>query len=339
MDSLPRLRRVLGKVLGSRAFAAIVLALLSTGMITYISVHLRAVTVEEENGARVVLSLSEVPVQQPAAAFAAASQPEPEQKKDTFTVHVTADGVTTIVHMTGGSTVDDVLKQAGIELDQDDLTSKALTETIEEDTSIQVERVQYREYSKTESIPFKTEVKYTGTLPDGKSKVIQKGKKGSITRIYRDMIKDGQVVDTRLVSESRVEPVNAVKLVGTKPGVPMSKPPFDIPLDSAGQPLKYKKVITNKATAYTCDRGLLDSTTATGIKAQVGVVAVNPKLIPYGSRLYIVSPDGKFVYGYAIAGDTGASVRSNKTVVDLYMDTYEECIRFGRRVMNVYILE
>jgi len=71
----------------------------------------------------------------------------------------------------------------------------------------------------------------------------------------------------------------------------------------------------------------------------VGIVAVDPSVIPLGTKLYIASPDGSIVYGYAVAGDTGGAAYNGDVVVDLFYDTYEECIQFGRRTMNIYILE
>ena len=65
---------------------------------------------------------------------------------------------------------------------------------------------------------------------------------------------------------------------------------------------------------------------------------MDPELIPYGTELYIVSPDGSYVYGYAIAGDTGGGVRSGALIADLFMETYEECVQYGKRTMNVYVL-
>ena len=68
-------------------------------------------------------------------------------------------------------------------------------------------------------------------------------------------------------------------------------------------------------------------------------MAVNPKVIPYGTKLWITSADGKMVYGYAIAADTGGALLNGRVLVDLFMDTNAECKAFGRRNMNVYILE
>ena len=105
--------------------------------------------------------------------------------------------------------------------------------------------------------------------------------------------------------------------------------------DSSGREVSYTKKLTGKGTAYTEEPGSL---TATGREVEVGVVAVDPDVIPYGSRLYIVSADGKTVYGYAIAADTGGALRSGKVLVDLFYDTESQCKAFGRRDVIVYVL-
>ena len=88
------------------------------------------------------------------------------------------------------------------------------------------------------------------------------------------------------------------------------------------------------ATAYTAGHGGADTCTATGTTVRVGTVAVDKKVIPLGTKMYIVA-NGGIVYGSAVAEDTG--IRGN--IVDLYYDTYQECIQFGRRGCTVYILE
>ena len=91
--------------------------------------------------------------------------------------------------------------------------------------------------------------------------------------------------------------------------------------------------IRDSCSAYTGG-----GTTATGAPAAFGRVAVNPNVIPYGTKLYICSPDGKVVYGYAIASDTGGACMRNTIIADLYYDTLSECYQIGVRTMNVYIL-
>ncbi len=107
------------------------------------------------------------------------------------------------------------------------------------------------------------------------------------------------------------------------------------PLDENGTPRHYVDMLSGVACAYTAKP---DAITSTGTTPRIGTVAVNPKLIPYGSKLFIVSDSG-YVYGYAIAEDTGGDLLNNTILVDLYMDTREDCLEFGRRRVTVYILE
>jgi len=111
--------------------------------------------------------------------------------------------------------------------------------------------------------------------------------------------------------------------------------PDDVEFDENGVPTEYKEALTGRACAYTANPGALMST---GKSVYQGYVAVDPDLIPYGSELYIVADDGT-VYGYAIAGDTGYSVRVGDIVVDLFMDEYNDCINWGNRHVTVYVLE
>ena len=103
-----------------------------------------------------------------------------------------------------------------------------------------------------------------------------------------------------------------------------------------GEVLTYTHTMTVEATAYTKTDAGCDDWTATGTLARYGAIAVDPSVIPYGTRMYIVSWDGSVVYGYATAEDCGGAI--NGARVDLYYDTYEECIQFGRRDCIIYFL-
>ena len=113
------------------------------------------------------------------------------------------------------------------------------------------------------------------------------------------------------------------------------KPSKDFLLDENGIPVNYSKKITGKATAYSYDAGSL---TATGKKVRTGYVAVNPKQIPYGTKLFIRSTDGKYVYGYASAEDTGGFVKKGKITVDLFFPSTSSCYKFGVRNVEIYVL-
>ncbi len=122
-----------------------------------------------------------------------------------------------------------------------------------------------------------------------------------------------------------------------KHGIPMSE--MEVPewleLDENGIPTNYAYTIKGKSTAYHTG-----SITATGTRPQQGTVAVNPRQIPYGTEMWIVSLDGKYVYGYAKAEDTGGFVHfRNGATVDLYMYSGEDAVDWGWRGVVIYILD
>ena len=109
--------------------------------------------------------------------------------------------------------------------------------------------------------------------------------------------------------------------------------PSDLKLDKNGIPVDYAYCVSAKATAYTGDPA-----TASGRKPMPGHIAVDPKEYPYGTELYIVSADGKYVYGYCVAADTGGFVKMGNTDVDLYMDNEDMCYDWGNRNIKIYVL-
>lgn len=105
-------------------------------------------------------------------------------------------------------------------------------------------------------------------------------------------------------------------------------------MTSSGESYTYVDVMTCSATAYTCE-GYVGHTYS-GTLARVGAIAVDPTVIPLGTKMYVVSNDGQYVYGYCVAEDIGGDIKGNK--IDLYFDTYAECWDFGVRMCTVYIL-
>lgn len=103
---------------------------------------------------------------------------------------------------------------------------------------------------------------------------------------------------------------------------------------ASGTTYSYTDVLTVTATAYSCEG--YTGYTYSGTVARVGAIAVDPSYIPLGTKMYIVSNDGQYVYGYCTAEDTGGGIKGYK--VDLYFDTFDECWEFGVRTCTVYIL-
>ena len=181
------------------------------------------------------------------------------------------------------------------------------------------------------------------SLPKGTEKVVQEGADGVRTSIYEVVWSGGEEISRQFVEELESTAVNEVVEYGTavastRAGVASVSKNADgsgILTLTDGTTLNFSGVKSMTATAYTAGHGGADYTTATGTLVKVGTVAVDKNVIPLGTKMYIVAADGSVVYGTAVAADTG--VRGN--IVDLYYDTYQQCINFGRRTCNVYILE
>ena len=99
--------------------------------------------------------------------------------------------------------------------------------------------------------------------------------------------------------------------------------------DMYEQPSRGRAVRTHimEATAYTWT----GNRTATGTWPSRGTVAVDPRVIPLGAELYVEG------YGPAVAADTGGDIKGQR--IDLYMESYEEAIQFGRRQVLVEVLK
>ncbi len=257
------------------------------------------------------------------------------QVKRKFNISVTADGKTTSALVTEGS-AENAVKEAGVNLAKEDIVNVQRNMNVSEGLNISVSRVTFDEVTETQKIPYTNRNEKTSSLYAGQTKVKSAGKDGSQTVKFRRKLVDGKAADTEVLDKKVItQPVEQVTLVGTK------KKPSGLAVnngngtftDQNGKTVSYKKVITGRSSCYTGG-----GTTSTGRPAAFGLVAVNPNIIPYGTKLYICSPDGKYVYGYAIAADTGGGVMKGRIVADLYYDSYAQCKNFGVRTMNIYVL-
>ena len=242
--------------------------------------------------------------------------------KEKYDVTVVEDGKTVSCH-TGDAQVSAVLRQAGIELGENDLVSPSLDTKITEPTQITVTRVTKKQKTETQAVPFTTETRSTSELYKGESRVAQQGVNGVKEITLEYTYHDGVQVSCAQVGEKVVtEPVTKIVENGTKQPT----------VATSGGTVSYSRVLTVEATAYSGG-----GRTASGTKARVGAIAVDPRVIPLGSKLYITSADGKsWVYGYAVAEDTGGAIKGNR--IDLYFNSEAQCNSFGRRTAKVYIL-
>ena len=251
-----------------------------------------------------------------------------------FPVTVTADGVTHDVMIAEGD-VSEPLAAAGVEVDLDDEVSKDLSADIQEGDEIVVKRVEYTTSQQTVKVEYDTVVEKSSAYVSGVTKVVEEGQDGERLLTYRHKTVDGVEQEPELISDVvTVEPKSEVKVVGSLDAV--SSLDFGYTLEN-GVPTSYSRVITNaKATGYSASAG---ASTASGRPAMVGHVAVDPDVIPYGTKLYIASADGSFVYGYAIAADTGTALMDGRVDVDLFYNTYYESCQNGVKWVNIYVLD
>ena len=226
------------------------------------------------------------------------------------------------------TTVGELLEAGGIQIGAQDITEPALSAPVSNNMAITVTRVTTSTVTSTEVIPYSQIRRPSEYITKGTEQLERAGVNGSKLVTYEIIYKDGVESSRRVISEDVVsEPVDEIVVYGC--GGTVTTP--------SGEQLSFVRKIDGEATAYTCE-GQSWNTTFTGTTARVGAIAVDPKYIPLGTVVYISSPDGEsWVYGTARAEDTGGAIKGH--IIDLYMNTYRECINFGRRSCSIYILE
>lgn len=238
---------------------------------------------------------------------------------------------------TYADTVSNTLINLGYKMEPlDRIENMKLDSRVTSGTTIKLVRVREVKTSQKIPVPFKIEKKADDRLDKGTNKVIREGKTGVREKLFKVIFEDGKQITKTLLSDSIVSnPISQLVHFGTVMNFKTSR----------GDVIRYNKVLDMRATAYTAsyhdtgkrpgDKGF--GITFSGMKARRGVIAVDPRVIPIGTRLYI-QVEGRYPdYGYAIAGDTGSAIKGNK--VDLYFETSSMARNFGVKSVNVYVLK
>ena len=367
--------------LKSRGFVAFILCVMCALSILTVASQTKRITVIDGENSVTILTMKNEPEEILQQAGISVS-PEDEivqasvdadssyslEVKRAFDVSVCADGATTNLTVTDG-TVSDALARAGVTVGDYDVCNLSLSSELSSGMAISLDRVEYRDITTTESIPYGEERRESNKYAKGKEVIGLYGSNGERTIVTREKLVNGEVVESSVISdEVTKEPVNKIVLVGTKEVQAQQVSISSVPktestvkynangtiaavapvsaswhakvngntlIDHLGNEVSYVKMLEGKATSYYAAPG---AKTSTGRLAQYGVVAVDPKKIPYGTKMYICSADGSVVYGYAVAGDTGGGLVRGQVLVDLYYNSINECYWFGGRQMRVYIL-
>ena len=232
----------------------------------------------------------------------------------------------------------DVLRAYTVPVTADDLLTPAADEIVPEGSGITVQRVTYNEYTVDEVVPTEIEEIPTSLFYRKQSKVmtLEEGHDGQDTVVYREKWIDGEWAET-----NEIERVNEAEMVPTVQKIYGEQVPVS---GFVGPDVVDGVPVEGVAATYTGQRATGYSASATakgasGRRLTYGTVAINPGVIPYGSLLYITSDDGKFVYGYAYAADTGTALVQGKAFIDLYYETYEESVENAVIPVTVYVLD
>lgn len=291
------------------------------------------------------------PADSGSASSAAAESSEPAGETETVInivvthpkyVTVTVDKTLTTVQVQEGDTVQDIIDRLNIKLGENDLVSQSLDAEPDASQPITINRVQLSYFDKVKTKPFETVRKADPHSYLGTEYVKREGVPYKKVDTYEKKIIDGGEPIITKVKTKITKAKSEIICYGTKVDSPSpsglsashnvitnrDEEKHTITL-SDGSTYSYSSISDSFAATAYCGGG----TTSTGRAAQIGVVAVDPSVIPYGTRMYITS--GSIVYGVCVAGDTGV----HGHLIDLYFNTESHCRSFGRRGITVYFLD
>ena len=244
-----------------------------------------------------------------------------------FPVQLVVGGVAATIR-TIACPVAEILKVRGIELGEYDRVTPDLGCQVKPGQTVRVVRVAIKEVTYREEIPPKSVIRKDAGLNRGVTKLVREGVPGLVERTACIRMEDGRELERDVLSTNWLRwPVSRIVAQGTRPVIRTY-------ITSRGHTVRYTDTLTMTATAYypgpeSCGvnaKGI----TKSGARATYGVVAVDPRVIPLGTRLYVEG------YGFATALDTGSAIKGYK--IDLCFDTYREAIMYGKRKVKVYIL-
>ncbi len=248
-----------------------------------------------------------------------------------FRIIVSADGESKEYIVPKGS-VKNALNYIKIKLSPDDIINLDLSSNVYENMEVVINRITFDETTHNETIPYTRITESADYLNKGIEKIKTQGREGERKIKIRKKFKDGELLSSEEIENTVIrEATNEIVLKGTKEKVNVTDKE-----KSDTHNYKTTSQIFGSATAYTASPG---ARTSTGKVPKDGeTVAVNPKIIPYGSKVLVEAVDGSFKKTF-IAQDTGGALKSGSAVVDIYMSSLKSCKTFGRKQVKVSIIK
>jgi uncharacterized protein YabE (DUF348 family)/3D (Asp-Asp-Asp) domain-containing protein len=231
-----------------------------------------------------------------------------------------------------GETVADALVAAGADLSSNPGVTPALSTPLRPRMLISAPRTFVRVVTEEATLPAGVVLRKDRNLDQGRKVVVSAGSTGMALRVYRVLVTDG-VEGPRVLSGERV--LIAAKPKVVRVGDRRTIRLFGLLRRSETRPVVAAKAptagrrMTFVATGYSAAEPGLDPWTATGRRATYGVCAVDPSVIPLGTKLWVPG------YGFALAADTGGAVRGNH--VDLCFDSVADAKVWGRRTVTIVV--
>lgn len=265
-----------------------------------------------------------------------------------YDITVTRDDAVTVVNcgktmdiLIRDDTVGDLLTRAGVPTGENYVVSCDLQAEPVDGMTITVDHMVTNEETYTVETPYQTFTVSTPYLPEGEEQILTPGVIGQELYTADVEYRNAEEIRRTVKSKEEIRPCqNQVVAVGTGELVGMqADTPLigeDVIVLPSGEVLTYYKKDTYEATAYTQYDAGCNNITACGTQVRWGVVAVDPSVIPYGTRMFIVTKEGNFVYGIGTAEDCGGAIQGKR--LDLYMPTLSEANNFGRKDVTVYFL-
>ncbi|WP_303863729.1 3D domain-containing protein [Alkalibaculum bacchi] len=240
---------------------------------------------------------------------------------------VVADGTEHKINTTLNK-VEDVLGQLELQVDENDKVEPSLSSTVnKENNSIKIVRVEEKIEVKETSLDYKKIEKKNSNLLQGKTNLVQRGSTGLKTIEEKVILEDNAEVSREVISENIKKPVDEIKEIGTK--VPVNKivtsSNKSVPASRGDQ--SSVKTITVEATAY-----YVGNRTASGTNPSANRTIAASSNYSFGTKMYIPALGNTYV-----VEDRGGAVTGNK--IDIYFNTREECVRFGRKTLQVQVLQ